>query len=105
MARSIPESFYKATKWKKARKAFVDYRITVDGGLCEQCKKNLGYIVHHRTHLDVNNYHNPVIAYGMDNLEYVCKPCHEIEHGYCNRQEEKRREIVFDLNGQPIVRE
>ena len=101
--RSVPESFYKTDKWKKARRAFIDYRVSIDGGLCQRCSKELGYIVHHKTHLDINNYHNPMIAYGFDNLEYVCKPCHEIEHGYCGQQTEPRRRVCFDESGQPIV--
>ncbi len=54
------------------------------GGLCERClAKGLivpGYIVHHKIHLTEDNYKDPSVAFNFNNLEYLCKTCHEQEH-------------------------
>lgn len=78
--RSIPASFYKSNAWKRCRDAY----FSSVGGLCERCKaKGLivpGYIVHHKTHLTPENYEDPSISLNFDNLEVLCKQCHNEEH-------------------------
>ena len=70
------EKFYKGGAWKRCRKAFVDERISVDGGVCQVCEKRLGKIVHHIEWLTPENINNPEIALNFKNLEFVCETCH-----------------------------
>lgn len=78
--RSIDESFYHSTMWKKCRKAYKEYV----GGLCERCRsKGLiaeGEIVHHKKHLTEENFKNPRVATDFNNLELLCRECHNKEH-------------------------
>lgn len=78
--RSIPSSFYKSKQWKQCREAYL--RRT--DGLCERCKAK-GRItpaehIHHKVHLTLENYQDPSIAYNFENLEALCKACHNQEH-------------------------
>ncbi len=83
--KEFAEWFYKSRAWRRVRKAYIDYRKSIDGGLCEKCRTELGYIVHHKEELTAWNIHNPEIALGFDNLEFVCKNCHELIHKYCGQ--------------------
>lgn len=78
--RSIPTTFYKNKQWLNCRNAYFDYRH----GLCERCLADgqiiAGVIVHHKEHLTPDNYTDSEIAYGFDNLELLCKECHNKEH-------------------------
>lgn len=95
--RSIDNSFYKTTAWKKCRKAY----ISKCGGLCERClEKGLyvpGYIVHHKIHLNSDNVNDPDIALSFDNLEYLCKDCHNKEHF-----EKNNKRYSINTNGEVI---
>lgn len=101
--KEFSEWFYKSPAWRRARKAYVDLRKSVDGGLCEECRTELGYIVHHKKELTPQNIHNPEIALSFDNLEFVCKNCHEKIHGYCGQETRKNR-CFFDENGDVVPR-
>ena len=78
------EAFYTTWTWRKCRKAFA----TSKGNLCERCLKR-GIIepgskdqpleVHHKVPLTAENVKNPDIALGWDNLELLCKKCHDEE--------------------------
>ena len=91
------EAFYTSWTWRKCRAAFVKYK----GNLCERCLKK-GIIepgskdrpleVHHKIPLTAQNIHNADIALGWDNLELLCKTCHEQER----ERKEKRWKIGAD---------
>lgn len=100
--RSIDDSFYRRAAWKKTRAAFIKHREGIDGGLCQMCHLQPGRIVHHRIHLNSDTVNNPVIAYGFDNLEYVCLDCHNEEHGLVPQSNLVRYD--FDANGNPVPR-
>ena len=78
------EDFYTSWTWRKCRKAFAKSK----GMLCERCLKR-GVIepgskdrpldVHHKIPLTPENVKNPDIALGWNNLELLCKTCHEQE--------------------------
>ena len=78
------EAFYTSWAWRKCRKAFVNAK----GNLCECCLKR-GIIepgskdrpleVHHIIPLTAENITNPEITLNWDNLELLCKSCHD-EH-------------------------
>ena len=76
------EDFYTSWIWRKCRTAFAKSK----GNLCEQCLKK-GIIqpgskaqpleVHHKIPLNAMNVHNPSVDLGWDNLELLCKKCHD----------------------------
>lgn len=78
--RSIDNKFYKHADWIKCKNSYL---ISVNY-LCERClaKGDVvpAKIVHHKIHLNQDNYQNPEIAYNFDNLEALCLDCHNKEH-------------------------
>lgn len=74
------KAFYKSTQWQQCRASY----IKSVGGLCERClaegKIVPGYIVHHKCYLTPENIKEPSITLNFDNLEYLCKDCHNKEH-------------------------
>ena len=102
MARDFAESFYHSSAWKKCRKAYIQYRQAVDGGICERCGKQLGKIIHHKIHLTPDNIDDPDISLSFDNLIYVCHECHNIIHGYAPELPERMVRYEFAPDGTPI---
>lgn len=74
------EKFYFSTGWRKTRKAY----LSSVGGLCERClKKGLYHpavIVHHKVYITPDNINDPNVTLNWNNLEAVCRECHELEH-------------------------
>lgn len=88
MARDFAKQFYHSTKWQRCRDAFIAERIAIDGGMCQRCGCEIGYIVHHKIWLTADNINDPAIALNHELLEYVCLACHnKIEEG----EEEARK--------------
>lgn len=80
--RSIDNKFYHSKEWAACRTSYIN-----EHPLCERCLKQglivPAEIVHHKIHLTEENVKDPAIAFGKDNLESVCKTCHNQEHfGY-----------------------
>ncbi len=75
-------------------------RMAVDGGLCQVCRKNPGYIVHHKITLTADNINDPDVSLSFENLEYVCKSCHDEFDGHGLNK--SKPACVFDEFGQPI---
>jgi len=78
------ERFYTTRAWKKCRAAFLQDR----GGLCEKClargiieagSKDRPLEVHHKIPLTAENVNDPKVALNWDNLQLLCKDCHEEE--------------------------
>lgn len=97
---SLPRRFYKSKAWQQCRAGYIAYRRGLDGGMCEICQEVPGYIVHHKQHITPHNANNPDITLSWDNLQYVCKHCHDVEHGYCEQSKPSR--VTFDTEGNPI---
>lgn len=76
MAKSWAKSFYNSKAWKKTRKAFIANRITIDGGMCQMCGKELGYIVDHISELTPDNINDVNISLNWDNFQYLGLVCH-----------------------------
>ena len=78
------EKFYTSWAWRKCRKAFA----TSKGNLCEKCMRH-GIIeagskdrpleVHHKIRLTAANINDPRVTLNWDNLELLCKDCHDEE--------------------------
>lgn len=100
MAKEYAKGFYASEAWHKCRLGYIAHRRGIDGGICEECGESLGYIVHHRKHISPANINKPEITLGWDNLEYVCKECHERIHDKCSGENSQRR-IYFTPNGEP----
>lgn len=99
MAKEFAKRFYNSKRWKKCRKSYISNRVLVDGGLCEVCKKELGYILHHKQEITLTNINDVDITLNHCNLEYVCHDCHNDEH---NKFNISRLLCDFDEDGQPI---
>ena len=100
MAKEFALAFYRSTAWKKCRESYINNRIMIDGGMCEHCHNELGFIVHHTILLTPDNINNPDIALNHDKLEFVCKSCHDIEH--YEEIHGTKRGCLFDENGHPL---
>lgn len=73
------KQFYKSRAWRRARQAFIDYRLSIDGGLCQVCGEEPGKIVHHTIWLDDTNCNDPDISLNPDLFLYECQTCHNKE--------------------------
>lgn len=95
------KSFYKSRAWLKCRKTYISERVLIDGGLCEECGKKLGYIVHHKVMLTPENITDANITLNAENFEYVCKDCHDKFEGHGVYKGLKPL-CAFDAEGNPI---
>lgn len=93
MAKEFAKSFYNSKRWKQCRDAYIAYRQSVDGGLCESCHEVPGYIVHHKVELTPENINDPDIALGFNNLKYDCHICHQKE----NKKETAAGLVKYDF--------
>jgi hypothetical protein len=99
MAKEWAKQFYNSKAWKECRKSFIQERVSIDGGLCQTCHKEPGYIVHHNgIWLTPSNITDPVVALNHDNLKYDCLICHNAE----KEQAEKPR-YYFDVDGNMVL--
>ena len=89
--RSINPNFYKTKLWEQVRKSYALSKFCI----CERCNKpvyvdgiteyidkenRIKGIVHHKEHLNQENYIRPEISYDENNLELLCIECHNKEH-------------------------
>ena len=76
MAREFAKMFYRSAAWKKCRASYISQRAAIDGGMCEYCKEQPGYIVDHIEELNPLNINDPTVSLNHDNLQYLCLDCH-----------------------------
>jgi 5-methylcytosine-specific restriction endonuclease McrA len=84
----VIHNFYKSKEWQLARQI----KITQANGKCERCGM-IGQEVHHKNRLTVNNVMDTSVSVSLDNLELLCRDCHNKEHGRF------KKEILFDADG------
>ncbi len=89
--KAYAKAFYTGKAWKKLSRLYM----TMKNYICERCGKP-GEICHHKTYITPHNIHDINITLNIDNLECLCKDCHNKEHFL---QETKS---IFDENGQVI---
>ena len=101
MAKPWARPFLHSKPWLTCRAGYIQERIRIDGGLCEICRTNLGYIVHHKILLTPDNINDPDIALNWEHLSYECKACHDQHegHGVGSRT---TLVCIFDDDGNPI---
>lgn len=98
MAKEWAKAFYNSKEWDECRKAY----IKLCHGLCERCN-DVGYIVHHKEYLTPENINDPYITLSFDNLEYLCKKCHDKEHNFGRDKTSSTREgFSFNDKGELI---
>jgi len=71
----VLHNFYKSTSWLVAR----ELKIMTVNGLCERCGA-IGFEVHHKERLSSDNVTDTSISLNQDNLELLCRECHNKEH-------------------------
>lgn len=73
-------AFYGSSQWQNCRAAYRKAK----GNLCERClARGLiipGAEVHHRIRITPENMNDPAVTLSWDNLELLCKACHDEEH-------------------------
>ena len=103
MAHSYAKPFYDSLAWQRCRKSYIANRIKIDGGLCEACHSRIGFIVHHKIMIDESNVNDVNVTLNHDNLQYVCKFCHDRMEGHFIKSNEQKIRYIFNRDGQPIV--
>jgi 5-methylcytosine-specific restriction endonuclease McrA len=98
MAKDYAKDFYRSKAWHDCRDGYIK-KVS---GLCERClAKGLyrpGVIVHHKIYLTPRNIKDPSISLNWDNLELLCRECHNEEH---LAKDNKR--YHFDKSGNLII--
>lgn len=98
MAKEFSRAFYDSPAWRKCRKSYISKRQSIDGGMCEHCKQEIGYIVDHIEELTPDNINDPYITLNHENLQFLCLPCHNTKH-FGKDTEVIRDELMFDKDG------
>lgn len=106
MAREFAKRFYHSQAWIDCSEAYRKQKFRI----CEKCGEP-GNIVHHKILLNEFNINDPNITLNFDNLELLCKKCHDKEDGHFlaarkkhNRNKAKVTAVgtMFDLDGNLI---
>ena len=103
MAQEWAKPFYNSKAWKSCRKAYIQKRILIDGGMCEVCHKEPIYIVHHKVNLTPANINDPDIALNHCLMEGNCKKCHDLQEGhFIDSKNISKLNCLFDDFGNPV---
>lgn len=113
MSYGVRRNFYNSKAWKTVRKnVWLKQHL-----LCNRCYKPVYVdglskwitkaerrtgIVHHIVYLDETNINDDSVTLNMDNLEGICKECHEKEH---HQDEVTRKGYLFDKEGNLVQRD
>ena len=98
MAKEFAKQFYGSKAWKDVR----EYMLTKSYYCCEICVRSRNkLIVHHKIYLTPDNINDTNITLNTDNLQVVCKACHDNIHDYCNRKT-SAPVCIFDKDGNVI---
>ena len=103
MAHTYAKPFYDSRAWQTCRKSYIAKRIKADGGLCECCHQRIGFIVHHKILIDETNVNDVNVTLNQDNLQYVCKRCHDRMENHFIKSNSTKVRYEFDDFGQPKV--
>lgn len=105
MARDYSRPFYNSKKWKDTRDAYFNSQY----GICELCGKP-GEEVHHKIFLNPQNINDPYITLGWDNLQLLCRSCHndihekayEMYRQKANKTKATMNGLQFNENGELV---
>lgn len=98
--KEFASAFYKGKQWQECRRGFIAYRISIDGGMCQRCCDKPGYIIHHKIELTPQNITDPDVALNWENLQYLCKACHDATHDVF----QNKSRVTFDEDGNVLPR-
>jgi len=84
----VLHNFYKSPAWLAAR----ELKIVSVNGLCERCGQ-VGIEVHHKDRLSIDNVNDTSVSLNQENLELLCRECHNQEH------ERFSSKVRFDRDG------
>ena len=87
----VLHNFYKSPAWLAAR----ELKIVTVNSLCERCGQ-VGIEVHHKERLSVDNVYDSSVSLNQDNLELLCRECHNKEHKRFSKK------VKFDSDGNLI---
>ena len=87
----VLHNFYKSNAWLAAR----ELKIMAVNSLCERCGQ-IGIEVHHIDKLTIDNVNEASVSLNQDNLELLCRDCHNQEH------ERFSNKMRFDKDGNII---
>ena len=80
MAKAFAKQFYSSKAWQDCRNEYMKHAHY----LCENCMRKGIYkpaeIVHHKIEIDPVTIEDPEFALSFDNLEAVCRECHNEHH-------------------------
>ena len=101
MFTNLPQ-FYNSDAWRTLRLQIIHDRTNADGMLyCEYSGKPLvksyDIVAHHKIPLTAENLKDPKVALNWDNLELLCKTCHDTE------RDKKPKRWTIDASGRVTV--
>ena len=101
MAKPFAKKFYSSKAWQDCRNEYMKRAHY----LCENCLRKGIYkpaeIVHHVIEIDPFTIEHPEIALSFDNLEAVCRECHNEyhdNHGRWSKVNEAKRKAKAESN-------
>ena len=109
MSEGVLKGFYNSKEWKIFRQQYILERMKADKGIiCNKCKKHIfesaDMQLHHSpVELTEDNYKDVTISLNKDNIELICKRCHNKEHGrFCGGAHKRREKAVYIVYGAPL---
>lgn len=95
MATGVFKKFYNSKEWRKFRQGLIDER----GVICERCHKVITDSSklhgHHKIELTVNNIFDFDITLNPDNVELICKDCHDKEHERFGYRKHPSKDVII----------
>lgn len=89
------KGFYQSRAWRKCRDSYIKEKFW----LCERCGEP-AKIVHHKKYLTPKNINDSNITLNKNNLEALCKKCHDKEHEWNKKEVVSHNEgLMFDESG------
>ena len=100
------KQFYGSIAWQRCRNTYASKKKY----LCERCLARgivrEGTQVHHKIRLTLDNINNSSITLNEDNLELLCRECHEAEHADDrSRMFSKKRYVIDKKTGEVILKD
>jgi hypothetical protein len=95
MAQSFAKKLYASKVWIDLRQCLIMER----GPVCQKCGRIMAdtskLIGHHTIALTASNVNDPNIAFNPDNIQLLCKPCHDLEPGHFNSSRHREVYLVY----------
>ncbi|MBH1941645.1 HNH endonuclease [Mobilitalea sibirica] len=109
MSTGVLHTFYNSDEWLIFREQYILEHIKINKGvICSKCGKhiiNRGDIQLHHTPIELteDNYKDVNISMNKDNIELICRSCHNKEHGrFCGGGHKRREKAVYIIYGPPM---